>query len=144
MFTVSVEDTGSHPDSVLSQIKKCLRSCLRSEPASVDELRARLAARLCAPHIMGALYRFMWVDTVGSRDTRGQNYFIIIATNLEDGWGRGKPVLAWAVRRRTLASLKEMCIETIKDNLSTKDEVEELGLPRSLEDNLCSLFEKTL
>ena len=52
--------------------------------------------------IFFSLFRFMWVDKVGP----GVSYFIIIATNMEDGWGRGKPVLAWAMKKKRNLSLK--------------------------------------
>lgn len=88
---------------------------------------------------MGSLYRFMWVDKVG------QSYFIIIATNLEDGYGRGKPVLAWAVKSTKLKmSLKELCVASIRSSMENSDDVLQLGLPRSLENDICDLFERTL
>ena len=57
MYTVSVEDTGNHPDSVISEIRKCLISCLKTDPASMEELRQRLASQLSQPTVMGGLYR---------------------------------------------------------------------------------------
>ena len=84
---------------------------------------------------MGAMYRFMWVDKVG------RSYFIIIATNLEDGLGRGKPVLAWAVRQKMKMSLKDLCSATIKNNIQTSDDVTTLGLPTSLQSDIYQLFQ---
>ena len=49
-------------------------------------------------------------------------------------------MLLWVDWRQPAGSLKEMCLEAIKESLSTRDEVMELGLPRVLEANLCSLF----
>ena len=49
-------------------------------------------------------------------------------------------VLLRVVWGQPAGTLKEMCLEAIKESLSTKDEVMELGLPRVLEANLCSLF----
>ena len=80
----------------------------------------------------------MWVDKVG------HSYFIIIATNLEDGYGRGKPVLAWAVRKKRKMSLKEVCIDVLKDAVETKEDIVQLGLPRCLEEDLCLMFKKVL
>ena len=57
MYTVSVEDTGNHPDSVISEIRKCLISCLKTDPASMEELRQRLTSQLSQPAVMGGLYR---------------------------------------------------------------------------------------
>ena len=57
MYTVSVEDTGNHPDSVISEVRKCLISCLKTDPASMEELRQRLASQLSQPAVMGGLYR---------------------------------------------------------------------------------------
>ena len=139
MFNISVEDTGNHPQNVLTQIKTCLRTCLKSEPVSLDQLRVQLSSSLSQPGIMGSLYRFMWVDKVG------QSYFIIIATNLEDGYGRDKPVLAWAVKSTKLKmTLKELCVASIRSSMENSDDVLELGLPRSLEHDICDLFERTL
>ena len=53
--------------------------------------------------------RFMWVDKVGA-----SNYFIIIATSLEDRNERSKPVLAWAVRKQVRESLREICLDVIR------------------------------
>ena len=58
---------------------------------------------------MIVLPRFMWVDKVGA-----SNYFIIIATSLEDHNERSKPVLAWAVRKRARESLREICLDVIR------------------------------
>jgi len=104
----------------------------------LDLVRKCLATNLRQPHIMGSLYRFMWVDKVG------HSYFIIIATNLEDGYGRGKPVLAWAVRKKRKMSLKEICIDVLKDAVETKEDIVQLGLPRCLEEDLCLMFKKVL
>ena len=135
MFNISVEDTGHHPHNVVVQIKDCVKNCLKSEPSSLDQLRTHLAHHLSRPEIMGAMYRFMWVDKVG------RSYFIIIATNLEDGLGRGKPVLAWAVRQKMKMSLKDLCSATIKNNIQTSDDVTTLGLPTSLQSDIYQLFQ---
>lgn len=58
---------------------------------------------------MTIMRRFMWVDKVGA-----SNYFIIIATSLEDHNERSKPVLAWAVRKQVRESLREICLDVIR------------------------------
>ena len=58
---------------------------------------------------MTIIRRFMWVDKVGA-----SNYFIIIATSLEDHNERSKPVLAWAVRKQVRESLREICLDVIR------------------------------
>ena len=50
-------------------------------------------------------------------------------------------MLLWVDWRQPAETLKEMCMEAIKKSLNTRDEVMELGLPRVLEANLCSLFQ---
>ena len=57
MYKVNIEDTGNHPDSVITEVKKCLVSCLKSDPASMEELRQRLVTELSQPAVMGGLYR---------------------------------------------------------------------------------------
>ena len=49
-------------------------------------------------------------------------------------------MLLWVDWREPAGSLKEICLEAIKKSLNTRDEVMELGLPRVLELDLCSLF----
>ena len=49
-------------------------------------------------------------------------------------------MLLWVDWRQPAGTLKEMCLEAIKESLSTRNEVMELGLPRVLELDLCSLF----
>ena len=69
MYTVSVEDTGNHPDSVISEVRKCLVSCLKTDPASMEDLRQRLARQLSQPAVMGGLYRFI-IILIGSLVSR--------------------------------------------------------------------------
>ena len=57
MYKVSVEDTGNHPDKVIKEVRKCLVSCLRKDPANMEELRQRLVSQLSQPAVMGGLYR---------------------------------------------------------------------------------------
>ena len=57
MYKVNIEDTGNHPFSVITEVKKCLVSCLKSDPASMEELRQRLVSELSHPAVMGGLYR---------------------------------------------------------------------------------------
>ena len=83
----------------------------------------------------------MWVDKVGPGV--GHSYFIIIATSLEDGHGRGKPILAWAVRKKMKSTLKEICFDVLKDNVDSVEDAVGLGLPRCLEDDLCDMIKKT-
>ena len=53
--------------------------------------------------------RFVWVDQLDWRD-----YFIIIATSLEDRNERSKPVMVWALRRKEKESLREICLDVIR------------------------------
>ena len=57
MYNVSVEDKGNHPDKVIAKLRKCLVSCLKKEPTSMEELRQRLVSQLSQPAVMGGLYR---------------------------------------------------------------------------------------
>ena len=57
MYKVSVEDTGNHPDKVIREVRKCLVSCLKKDPANMEELRQRLVSQLSQPAVMGGLYR---------------------------------------------------------------------------------------
>ena len=89
--------------------------------------------------IIMSIFRFMWVDEVGM-----SNYFINIASYLEDSSGRCRPVLAWAVRKRMKDSLREICLEVISETITSgaREEIQTLGLPHSLEENLCELMAK--
>ena len=57
MYTVSIEDTGNHPDSIISKVKECVVSCLKPDPASIKDLREKLASELSQPAVMGSRYR---------------------------------------------------------------------------------------
>ena len=123
---------------MITEVKKCLVSCLKSEPANTEELRQRLVNQLSQPAVMGSLYRLLWVDELGVK-----NYFINIASYLEDSSGRCRPVLAWAVRKK-VKSLREICLEVISETMTSgaREEIQTLGLPHSLEENLCELMAK--
>ena len=41
------------------------------------------------------------------------------------------------------STLKEICIDVLKDNVDTVEDAAGLGLPRSLEDDLCNMIKKT-
>ena len=127
MFWIRVDDTGNHPANVLSAIKKCLQPCFSKQPENLDQARDSIAEKLRKPEVMGKLYRYLWVDQMG------RNYFIIIATSLEDGMGRGKPILCWAIRRKLKGSLAELCLEVISKNLSEIEDINKLGLPTRLQ-----------
>ena len=136
MFLISVEDTGNHPANVLSEIKRCLQKSFKVAPENLEQTRVSIAEKLSQPDIMGRLYRYLWVDRMG------RNFFIIIATSLEDGKGRGKPILAWSVRRKPKRSLAERCLEVISENLTEKEDIELLGLPTRLEKEVEEIFQK--
>ena len=136
MFLISVEDTGNHSATVLSEIKRCLQQSFKVAPENLDQTRDSIAEKLGRPSVMGGLYRYLWVDQMG------RNYFIIIATCLEDGMGRGKPILAWSVRRKAKRSLAERCLEVISENLTEKQDIELLGLPTRLEKDVEEIFQK--
>ena len=57
MYTVSIEDKGGHPDSDISKVRECVISCLKPDPASINELKERLARELGKPEVMGRSYR---------------------------------------------------------------------------------------
>ena len=136
MFLIDVEDTGDQPVNLLSEIKRCLQQSFKEAPENLDETRDSIAEKLKQPNIMGSLYRDLWVDRLG------RNFFIIIATLLEDGIGRGKHILAWAVRRKPVSSLAERCLEVISENLSEKEDIQQLGLPSRLKKELGEIFQK--
>ena len=52
MFNISVQDTGDHPDYFISEIWKCLNSCLKSDPENVEEVRLKLTRRLSQSGVM--------------------------------------------------------------------------------------------
>lgn len=136
MFLIGVEDTGNQQVSLLSEIKRCLQKSFKVAPENLEETRDSIAEKLKQPNLMGSLYRDLWVDRMGC------NFFIIIATLLEDGFGRGKHILAWAVRREPKGSLAERCLEVISENLTEKEDIEKLGLPTRLEKDLGEIFQK--
>ena len=53
MFTIRVAETGSHPDSVITRIKECLRICFKPGPESYEELRNKIDTSLSQPGLMG-------------------------------------------------------------------------------------------
>lgn len=57
MYTVRIEDTGGHPESYKSKVRECVISCLKPDPASINELKERLARELGKPEVMGRSYR---------------------------------------------------------------------------------------
>ena len=57
MYTERIEDTGGHPESYKSKVRECVISCLKPDPASIDELKERLARELGKPEVMGRSYR---------------------------------------------------------------------------------------
>ena len=140
MYTVSIEDTGNHPDSIISKVKECIVSCLKSDPLTIKDLREKLASQLSQPAVMGRCYRFVWVDQLDLKD-----YFIIIATNLKDRNERSKPVMVWGLRRKEKNTLREICLDVISKRMTSgeKDKIKGLGLPQCLEDSLCEMMEKT-
>ena len=134
MFWIRVEDTGNQSGSVLNAIKKCLQPCFNKQPDNLEHTRESIAQRLSKPDVMGQLYRHIWVDQMG------RNYFIIIATSLEDGMGRRKPILCWAIRRKMKDSLAELCLEVISKSLSEIEDINKLGLPTRLERDTEKVF----
>ena len=53
MFTIRVAETGSHPDSVITRIKECLRVCFKPGAESYEELRNKIDTSLSQPGLMG-------------------------------------------------------------------------------------------
>ena len=84
MYNVSVEDTGNHPDKIIAEVRKCLVSCLKKDPASMDELRQRLVSQLSRPAVMGGLYRSMTVSVSDHDDT---NHYVHVQVHVG---GRGR------------------------------------------------------
>ena len=64
MYKVLLEDIrGNHPNIDISEVKKCIVSCLKSDqvksdPASIEDLRERLAIQLRNPTVMGNTFRY--------------------------------------------------------------------------------------
>ena len=133
MFWIRVEDTGNQSGSVLTAIKKCLQPCFNKQPDNLEQTRESIAQRLSKPDVMGQLYRYIWVDQMG------RNYFIIIATSLEDGKGRGKPILGWAVRKK-MRRLTELSLEVIGESLKEIEDIDKLGLPTLMEEDIAEVF----
>ena len=149
MFVVKIEDSGNHPEDVIIQFEECLWACLKSRSKKILEegenqtggdLRSELQSYIDAPHVMGSLFDavsmqlveigepklFINVQTAKTRDPAGKLL------------GRGKSVFLSVVWRQP--TLQGMCLEVIKESLGTRNEVSKLGLPKVLEDELCSLF----
>ena len=65
MYRVLLEDSrGNHPDINISEVRKCIVSCLKSDPvksnpASIEDLRERLASQLSQPAVMGNTFRYL-------------------------------------------------------------------------------------
>ena len=150
MFDVKILDTGDNPANVIMKIEKCLRACLKSRSRKIldidefkeshDDLRSDLMSCLGAPHVMGSMFKGVYVDLV---DFGEPQLFIIVKTAgtwTGNNWVRGKDVILLVGWKQPTGSLKEMCLEAIKESLSTRNEVMELGLPRVLELDLCRLF----
>ena len=133
MFLISVEDTGNHPANVLSEIKRCLQKSFKVAPENLEQTRDSIAEKLKKPDVMGPLFRYLWVDEMG------RNYFIIIATSLEDGKGRGKPILGWAVRKK-MRRLTELSLEVIGESLKEIEDIDKLGLPTLMEEDIAEVF----
>ena len=133
MFTIKLEDVGRHPEYVLSAIKNCLRLSFKTPPEILDKTRDSIAEKLKKPDVMGPLFRYLWVDEMG------RNYFIIIATSLEDGKGRGKPILGWAVRKK-MRRLTELSLEVIGESLKEIEDIDKLGLPTLMEEDIAEVF----
>ena len=68
MYRVFLEDgrgRGNHPDIDISEVRKCIVSCLKSNLASIEDLRERLASQLSQPAVMGNTFRYLILDTSG-------------------------------------------------------------------------------
>ena len=149
MFVVKIEDSGNHPEDVIIQFEECLWACLKSRSKKILEegenmkggdLRSELQSYIDAPHVMGSLFDAVSMQLV---DIGEPKLFINVQTaKTRDPAGkvlvRGKSVFLSVVWRQP--TLQGMCLEVIKESLGTRNEVLKLGLPRVLEDKLCSLF----
>merc|ERR1712079_325522 len=125
---------------VVVQIEKCLRASLKSKSKKIlmisDKEGEEEGSRLRSELISAFGHPHCWADPVDFGTPR-----LFINVKPTGNWTAGnKSVLLWVDWRQPAGSLKEMCLEAIKESLSTRDEVIELGLPRVLEANLCSLF----
>ena len=58
MYTVKVYQKGDHPNSVISDVRKCLSSCLRPEPENLKEFEQKFVSRLSRPGLMGGRYSY--------------------------------------------------------------------------------------
>ena len=148
IFDVKILDTGNHSEDVIMKIEKCLQACLKSRSRKIldigefkeshNDLRSDLMSCLGAPHVMGSMFKQVFVDLMNF----GEPQLIVKTAGTWTGnnWVRGKDVILLVGWKQPTGSLKEMCLEAIKESLSTRNEVMELGLPRVLELDLCSLF----
>ena len=135
MFSICVDEKGNQSEDIISSIRLTVRASLDLHPQNENLIRNHLATNLSLPGVMGPNYRYLWVDKIGS------SFFIIIATHIEGG-GRGKPVLVWAIRRKVGDTLRDICMDTIIWRLRKKIDVDSLGLPKTLRNDLIESFER--
>ena len=131
MYNVLLEDSrGKHPNIDISEVKKCIVSCLKSDqvksdPASIEDLRERLAIQLSQPTVMGNTFRYQ-----GDHDNEDTKILLLFsavfiksakayrAYNIDifsqprsDPSGRSKlqyPLKAFATRKSVSESMRQM------------------------------------
>ena len=126
MFSINVVDRGNLPSRYLSDMKKCLASCLASDPVSKEELRQELETRL-SPEEEWRWRAIIVMEEWEIFPSGGNNYFIDILTP----WGRTR---AWAVRNKVQA-LQNICLNVVSKSLNSSD-LECLRLPKMLKQRL--------
>ena len=139
MYTIKVyEIYGDHPNSVKSNLRKCVSSCLR--PENLKEFKQKLASRLSQPGVLGGRYSYsnIWVWVY---EPYGIRIYIHVFTK-QVGSGKNDYMIIEATRRRGLVSLQELCLGVISESLDSSEEVQELRLPRRLQHDLREVMDK--
>eukprot|EP00092_Neocalanus_flemingeri_P053790 GFUD01063289.1.p1 GENE.GFUD01063289.1~~GFUD01063289.1.p1 ORF type:complete len:140 (+),score=36.93 GFUD01063289.1:127-546(+) len=132
-FSICIDLTCNLSEDMLSKIRQVIRDSLDLHPVDGHLLLPSLASSLPLPHVMGPVYRYLWVDKIG------HSFFIIIATFNEEG-KEGVPVVVWAIRRKVGHTLSAICMNTIMGRLNGLEEVKKLGLPKTLEKDMMKAF----
>ena len=117
MYIVSILDTGDHPDSIISKIRKVVNSSLKTDPETIKDLWEKLASHMRQPTLISlANYKLVWIE-----ETSG-DYFIHILTRFGD---RNQKVVIRALRRKE--SLQEICLDVISESMKSGEEKEIKG-----------------
>ena len=135
-FRICIDEPANQEEDTLSEIRKAITDSLElnrypARGSLLDSLRSSLPQ----PHVMGSVYRNLWVDE------SGRSFFIIIATFKAGAWGGvGKHVLVWAIRK--VDTLRDICMDLVMKRLRGSKEVESLEIPKTLQTDLIEAFER--